>query len=308
MKENTAVLHVQVPVDVATYLLNEKRAEIHAIEARLKVSVVLIPNVHLETPNYNITRLRHDDVKLGEIQTSYQLVEKPVQEISLPSTSQEIKPARQQAAVRGITPSQPAPIRERIAQHEPEQVPLLDRIFNWFKQMGAAEKNRPEQITATPQRPERVRGRRDRGREGRDSEHEKTPRVAQPGRDDRVERRGEVGGTTTTAGVAVGALKQAREAAPQRPERGEAKPQGERSAQKKHLRPPREEKIRTELKLSPEEQPAAEDIPQQQGEDSGRRRRRGGRQRDRGNVQSGLLVKISREYRKTPVPSRKLTR
>ncbi|SOD41224.1 Rne/Rng family ribonuclease [Nitrosovibrio sp. Nv4] len=282
MKENTAVLHVQVPVDVATYLLNEKRAEIHAIEARLKVSVVLIPNVHLETPNYNITRLRHDDVKLGEIQTSYQLVEKPVQEISLPSTSQEIKPARQQAAVRGITPSQPAPIRERIAQHEPEQVPLLDRIFNWFKQMGAAEKNRPEQITATPQRPERVRGRRDRGREGRDSEHEKTPRVAQPGRDDRVERRGEVGGTTTTAGVAVGALKQAREAAPQRPERGEAKPQGERSAQKKHLRPPREEKIRTELKLSPEEQPAAEDIPQQQGEDSGRRRRRGGRQRDRG--------------------------
>ncbi|SEP15856.1 Rne/Rng family ribonuclease [Nitrosovibrio sp. Nv6] len=282
MKENTAVLHVQVPVDVATYLLNEKRAEIHAIEARLKVSVVLIPNVHLETPNYNITRLRHDDVKLGEIQTSYQLVEKPVQEISLPSTSQEIKPARQQAAVRGITPSQPAPIRERIAQHEPEQVPLLDRIFNWFKQMGTAEKNaRPEQITAAPQRPERVRGRRDRGREGRDGEYEKTPRVAQPGRDDRGERGGEVSGAT--AKVAVGSLKQAREAAPQRAERSEAKPQSERFAQKKHVRPPREEKIRTELKLSPEEQqPATEDILQQQGEDSGRRRRRGGRQRDRG--------------------------
>ena len=80
MKENTAVLHAQVPVDVATYLLNEKRAEIHAIEARLKVNVVLIPNVHLETPNYNITRLRHDDVKLGEVQTSYQMVEKPAQE------------------------------------------------------------------------------------------------------------------------------------------------------------------------------------------------------------------------------------
>ncbi len=83
MKENTAVLHAQVPVDVATYLLNEKRAEIHAIEARLKVSVVLIPNIHLETPNYNITRLRHDDVKLGEIQTSYQMVEKPATGIFL---------------------------------------------------------------------------------------------------------------------------------------------------------------------------------------------------------------------------------
>src|SRR3569623_748923 len=55
MKENTAVLHVQVPVDVATYLLNEKRAEIPAIEARLKVNVVLIPNVYFETPNYSIT-------------------------------------------------------------------------------------------------------------------------------------------------------------------------------------------------------------------------------------------------------------
>lgn len=282
MKENTSVLHVQVPVDVATYLLNEKRAEIHAIEARLKVSVVLIPNIHLETPNYNITRLRHDDVKLGEIQTSYQLVETPVQEISLPSTSQEIKPARQQAAVRGITPSQPAPIRERIAQHEPEQVPLLDRIFNWFKQMGVAEKDvRPEQITATAQRPERVRGRRDRGREGRDGEYEKTPRVAQHGRDDRAERGGEAGGAA--AKVAVGALKQARESTPQRAERSEAKPQGERFTQKKNPRTPREEKIRTELKLSPEEQqPATEDTPQQQGEDSGRRRRRGGRQRDRG--------------------------
>ena len=77
MKESTAALHVQVPVDVATYLLNEKRAEIHTIETRLKVNVILIPNVHLETPNYNIDRLRHDNVKLSEIQTSYQMVEKP---------------------------------------------------------------------------------------------------------------------------------------------------------------------------------------------------------------------------------------
>ena len=52
MKENTAAVHAQVPVDVATFLLNEKRSEFHAIEQRLKVSVVLIPNVHLETPNY----------------------------------------------------------------------------------------------------------------------------------------------------------------------------------------------------------------------------------------------------------------
>ena len=55
MKENSAAIHVQVPVDVAAFLLNEKRGEIHAIEARFKVNVVLIPNVYLETPNYSIT-------------------------------------------------------------------------------------------------------------------------------------------------------------------------------------------------------------------------------------------------------------
>ena len=66
MKDGTAALHAQVPVDVATYLLNEKRAEIYAIEARLKINVILIPNVHLETPNYNIDRLRHDQIKSNE--------------------------------------------------------------------------------------------------------------------------------------------------------------------------------------------------------------------------------------------------
>src|SRR5512144_2763443 len=60
MKENTAAIHCQVPVDVATYLLNEKRSDIFQIEARLKVNVLLIPNSHLETPNYQIERLRHD--------------------------------------------------------------------------------------------------------------------------------------------------------------------------------------------------------------------------------------------------------
>lgn len=271
MKENTAVLHAQVPVDVATYLLNEKRAEIHAIEARLKVNVVLIPNVHLETPNYNITRLRHDDVKLGEVQTSYQMVEKPAQELILPSAAQEAKPARQQAAVRGITPSQPAPVREQKPQHEPAELSFLDKIFSWFKQMSGEEKAvQPENLTTRPQRPERGHARRDRGREGRDGEsNEKTPRSSQHGRDERGTEGNDV-------------LSQVRDATPQRLVRGEPKIQGERPTQKKPPRPPREEKIRTEIKLpAGEEQPATEDTSQQ-SEDGGRRRRRGGRQRDRG--------------------------
>ncbi len=109
MKENTAAVHVQVPVDVATYLLNEKRTDIHALEARLKVNVILIPNVHLETPHYKVERLRHDDLNQeGVLPPSYNLVEAPTEE--KPYTSaQDARPERPQAAVQAITPDQPAP-------------------------------------------------------------------------------------------------------------------------------------------------------------------------------------------------------
>ena len=62
MKENTGEVHAQVPVDVATFLLNEKRAELFGMEERLDVSVFLIPNPHLENPHYEISRIRVDDL------------------------------------------------------------------------------------------------------------------------------------------------------------------------------------------------------------------------------------------------------
>ncbi len=71
MKENTAAIHCQVPVEVAAFLLNEKRSEINMIELRFKVNVLLIPNKHLETPHYKLERLRHDDPRLEESTASY---------------------------------------------------------------------------------------------------------------------------------------------------------------------------------------------------------------------------------------------
>ncbi len=113
MKENTAAIHAQVPVDVATFLLNEKRQDIHAIEMRFKVNVLLIPNVHLETPNYQIERLRHDSEKLDIVVPSYELVTKPVEDAVAASkaalSAPEAKPSRPVPAVKGITPDQPAP-------------------------------------------------------------------------------------------------------------------------------------------------------------------------------------------------------
>lgn len=74
-KEGTGALHAQVPVDVATYVLNEKRSEISKIEQRYRVPVVLIPNTSLETPHYHIERLRLDDERLDDDLASYKRAE-----------------------------------------------------------------------------------------------------------------------------------------------------------------------------------------------------------------------------------------
>ncbi len=78
MKENTAQVVAQVPVDVATFLLNEKRTEVLSIETRFRVNVLLVPNRHLETPNYTVQRLRHDDLNQAEpLPLSFNLVTQP---------------------------------------------------------------------------------------------------------------------------------------------------------------------------------------------------------------------------------------
>ncbi|HUN90826.1 MAG TPA: Rne/Rng family ribonuclease, partial [Burkholderiaceae bacterium] len=111
MKENTAAVHAQVPVDVATYLLNEKRADIAKLEARLRVSIALIPNKYLETPHYSIERLRHDDERLEGARTSYERVATP--SLDTPYTrarAAEARAPRQEPVVRGIVPDTPAPM------------------------------------------------------------------------------------------------------------------------------------------------------------------------------------------------------
>jgi ribonuclease E len=175
MKENSAAIHVQVPVDVATYLLNEKRADIHAVEARLKVNVVLIPNIHLETPHYKVERLRHDDLNQeGVLPPSYNLVEAPAEEQAYASP-QEARPQRPQAAVQGVTPEQPAPIATpkpviapppppastlRPEPPAPERVGIMSRLFGWLRSPEPAPAAPPP--VAAPVRPE-PQQRRDRG-------------------------------------------------------------------------------------------------------------------------------------------------
>src|SRR6188472_1875317 len=140
MKDNTAQVVAQVPVDVATFLLNEKRTDVMTIETRFKVNVLLVPNRHLETPNYSIERLRHDDLNNAEpLPLSFDLVKQPEQDESL--QKEEAAVPKQEAMVKGITPSQPAPVpTERPA---PAAAPAnvaeaaagswLGKVLGWFR-------------------------------------------------------------------------------------------------------------------------------------------------------------------------------
>src|SRR3954463_6886768 len=119
MKENTGAVHCQVPVDVASFLLNEKRAEIQKLEGRLKVNIVMVPNPHLETPHYKVQRLRHDELnEMEHVPSSYEMVERP-EEPKAAGVEEEPKRERQEAVVKAITPAQPAPMVDESQPRPP---------------------------------------------------------------------------------------------------------------------------------------------------------------------------------------------
>ena len=159
MKENTAAIHCQVPVDVAAFLLNEKRAEVIKIESRFKVNVLLLPNKHLETPHYKLERLRHDDPRLDDPKASYAMADEASKELEsdtiLNRKAEEAKP-RQEAAVKGVRPTQPAPASvpraERKAAGEKQS---SGGLIGFIKRLFGGQ----EEVKSTDKRPSNGRGR-----------------------------------------------------------------------------------------------------------------------------------------------------
>ena len=182
MKDSSAAIHAQVPVDVATFLLNEKRNDIHRIESRFKVGVTIIPNPHMETPHYSVNRLRQDDITADHLQASYKMVEKP-EETKAGAAAQEAKATAQrpQAAVKGITPAQPAPKHEEKVEKKPS---LLSKLVGWFKSLGA--ESTPAK-PAAPAKGGRQQQRRERGERGERSEGGKQQRRERGERGERSE-------------------------------------------------------------------------------------------------------------------------
>ncbi|MBU3578558.1 Rne/Rng family ribonuclease [Polynucleobacter sp. 73C-SIWE] len=182
MKENTAAIHTQVPVEVAAFLLNEKRAEVIKIETRFKVNVLMVPNKHLETPHYKLERLRHDDPRLDDQKASYVMAEEAARELETDTTvsrkDADVK-VRPEAAVKGITPTQPAPISQpRPARTEKVQTESSGGFFGFIKKMFSSSPAAEEKPA-----PSNARG-RNQGRNGNGGDRNR-------GRNRRGERNGE---------------------------------------------------------------------------------------------------------------------
>lgn len=182
MKEGTGAVHAQVPVDVATFLLNEKRNDITKLEARHRVPIVLIPNTKLETPHYHIERLRQDDDRLDDATPSFNRAEDVAQVADDPYAlkSQEDKPQRpkQVPVIKNVLPRDPAPVHPqkdedkkteggKSAQLEPvtQEKGLFARIMSFL--FGSKDEKKAEEKKVDEKKDEGKEKAKDGSREDR---------------------------------------------------------------------------------------------------------------------------------------------
>ncbi|MEL0613279.1 ribonuclease E [Marinomonas arenicola] len=154
-KERTAQIRAVLPVSVATFLLNEKRTNIAKIEKRNNVHIILVPNPHMETPHFEVERIRDDSSVVSQNENSYSIVETPEQPPYEPRQVNES--ARPQAAVTSIAPKAPAPAQSAPAAAKTTAAPakakpgLLKRFFTaLFGETTAPAETAPAAAKKTP--------------------------------------------------------------------------------------------------------------------------------------------------------------
>jgi len=185
MKERTSRVVAKLPVNVATFLLNEKRNIISEVEKRCEVTVVLVPDPHMDMPKYDIQRLRDDEIRApGAVNTSYKMVTPP-EPAPLPS-SERNKAAPEQAVVKGINHSTPAPV---FASETPAGPGIFVRIWRaLFGTGGEKKRNAPERSPREHRGPRQEFQRRDRNDRDRNRGRDRDRGDRGRNRDDRSER------------------------------------------------------------------------------------------------------------------------
>ncbi|MFM6990914.1 MAG: Rne/Rng family ribonuclease, partial [Rhodoferax sp.] len=187
LKDNTASVLCQVPVDVASFLLNEKRTEIAKIELKQRINVLMVPNKTLETPNYKLERLKHDDPRLDHIEASYKMADDMEEATGVTRRSQE-PTNKQTPVIKGVLPDAPAPVAP-VKAPAPQAAPATAKaaapvaaatapasggLIGWIKGLFSspepAAKAAPAAVPAKTEERRDGRGNREGGRGGRGGE------------------------------------------------------------------------------------------------------------------------------------------
>jgi len=249
LKDSTAAVFVQVPVEVASFLLNEKRTEITKIELKQRINVLLVPNKALDTPNYKLERLKHDDPRLDNLDVSYKLAEEIEDPTTVTRRSQE-PTNKQTPVIKGVLPDAPAPVaspkpaaKAAPTARTPAKAPAAAStgFFGWIKNLlgldgdsapKAPERKRTDGKDARPEG--RGDGRRDGGRGrngGRDGARDGRSEPRADGRNGSREGRGE---------RVEGARGEARSVEGREPRRSERNTEGRDKREPREGREPRE--------------------------------------------------------------------
>ena len=157
LKERNAGVRALVPLNIASYLLNEKRHEVIDIERRTKTHIVIVPNVNMETPQYEVQGIRDGDEGAGFDAPSYELTELTAPEAEAPSPRRgAAAPADEPAVKTVVPPTAPAPTKAKPAAAPEKQPGFWSRLWaSLFSDVPPAAK--PAKAAKKPQR-KRQRG------------------------------------------------------------------------------------------------------------------------------------------------------
>ena len=195
LKERTSEIRATVPVAVGTFMLNEKRDMISRIEKRSNTRVLVIPNPHMDTPHFEVQRLRDDHV--GESPATSLEISKEIQPEAQEYLQDKELQKAPKAAVSNITHNQPAPARKPASAPKAEQQEsgggLLKAIAKTFGSLFSApeeeQKPEPKAKQQRQDKPRRQGGNRNDSRsEGRDNRRNDRGRSNDRRRDDRNAR------------------------------------------------------------------------------------------------------------------------
>ncbi len=151
IKDNTQQVQAQVPVPVATYLLNEKRRSVFHVEKHHGVKILIIPNPNMVTPQYEVIRVRKDE---GIEEASYDMPIKQAvpEEAVMPKFDKEVN-KRDEPILQGMSSPKQAPKKQEtapVAPKAPESKSLISGVVDWVKSLFAAE----EEVKPAPKTPQ----------------------------------------------------------------------------------------------------------------------------------------------------------